>query len=121
MPCDWGQGVLLAAGRLCRGQSAEDQASNAKDKATVCAGALGIADLNPLADPDRLKARAADKARRLRESAGNVADQDVKSALPSMAGSYVEIQKERADDLTVVATWAKRRAGHVDALRKACT
>ncbi len=100
--------------------SAVNQASTTMDKAAVCAEALGIADLNPLVDPERLKARAADKERRLRELAGSVADQDVKSSLLTMADSYVEIQKERVDDLTVVANWAKRNAAHLDALRKAC-
>lgn len=100
--------------------SAVNQASTAVDKATVCAEALGLADLNPLADPERLKARAADKERRLRELAGSVSDQDVKASLLTMADSYVEIQKERVDDLTIVAKWAKRNAEHLDSLRRAC-
>lgn len=100
--------------------NAVDQASNTKDKVTVCAEALGIADLNPLVDPERLKARAADKERRLRELANNVADQDVKNSLFTMADSYIEIQKEHIEDAGVVANWAKRNADHLDALRKAC-
>jgi hypothetical protein len=91
------------------------------DKASVCAEALGLADLNPLVDPDRLRARAAAKEQRLRELAGNVSDGDVKSSLLTMADSYVEVQKERFDDLTVVANWAKRNAVRLDALRQACT
>lgn len=91
------------------------------DKASVCAEALGIADLNPLVDPEKLKARAADKERRLRELAGNVSDGDVKNSLLTMADSYIEVQKEHFEDLGVVASWAKRNAVHLDALRKACT
>jgi hypothetical protein len=102
-------------------ESAVNQASAATDKATVCTEALGLADLNPLVDPERVKERAADKERRLRELAGNVADGDVKNSLLSMADSYVEVQKERFDDMTVVASWAKRNTERLDALRRACT
>jgi hypothetical protein len=111
--------ALLLAGCSEVG-SAVNQASTTIDKGSVCAEALGIADLNPLVDPERLKARAADKERRLRELAGSVADQDVKSSLLTLADSYVEIQKERIDDLGVVGNWAKRNAAHLDSLRKAC-
>jgi hypothetical protein len=38
-----------------------------------------------------------------------------------MADSYVEVQKERFDDLSVVARWAKRNLDRLDALRAACT
>jgi hypothetical protein len=50
-----------------------------------------------------------------------VADKDVKSSLLTMADSYVEVQRERFDDLTVVANWTKRNAHDIDALRAACT
>ena len=120
----WGLGLLLTAAALLAGcdqaGSAVEQASSITDKASVCADALGLADLNPLVDPEKLKARAADKERRLRELANSVADQDVKRSLITMADSYVEVQKERFDDLTVVAAWAKRNADHLDALRSAC-
>jgi hypothetical protein len=121
----WGQGVLLAAVILLGGcaevGSAVDEAGAATDKASVCAEALGLTDLNPLVDPDRLRARAADKERRLRELAGNISDQDVKASLLTMADSYVEVQKDHFEDLSVVANWAKRNADHLDALRRACT
>jgi hypothetical protein len=111
-------GILLAASMVLTGCA---QASNVRDKATVCTEALGLADLNPLVDPEKLKARAQDKERRLRELADNVSDRDLKNSLLSMAGSYVEVQQERFDDLTVVASWATRNTAHLDALRKACT
>jgi hypothetical protein len=118
-------GVAFVTGLLVAGcgqvNSAVEQAGAVRDKASVCADALGLADLNPLVDPEKLKARAADKERRLRELAGNVADQDVRSSLLTMADSYLEVQKERFDDLTVVAAWAKRNTAHLDALRRACT
>jgi hypothetical protein len=120
----WQVSVLLAAAVSLAGcdqvNEAVDQASMTKDKVSVCAEALGLADLNPLVDPDKLKARAADKERRLRELAGSVSDQDVKASLLGLADSYVEVQKEHIEDLTVVAGWAKRNAPRVDALRKAC-
>jgi hypothetical protein len=121
----WGPGLLMAAAMSLAGcaevDSAVDQASEVKDRAAVCAEALGLADLNPLADPQKLKERAADKERRLRALADNVSDQDVKRSLFTLADSYVEIQKERVDDLTVVANWARRNTERLDALRAACT
>lgn len=120
-----GPAVLLAAATVLAGCAqvgeAADQVGGATNRATVCAEALGIADLNPLVNPDKLKARAADKAERLRELANNVSDNDVKRSLLTMADSYIEVQKEHVEDLTVVANWAKRNAAHLDALRKACT
>lgn len=113
--------LLLVLAGCDQVDSAVNEASAAGDRASVCAEALGLADLNPLVDPDRLAQRAADKERRLRELAGNVSDQDVKSSLLTMADSYVEVQKERFDDLSVVAAWAKRNADHLDALRAACS
>ncbi|WP_414637906.1 hypothetical protein [Actinophytocola sp.] len=114
-------GVVMSVAGCAQVDSAVDQASVATDKAAVCAEALGLADLNPLVDPAKLKARAEDKERRLRDLAANVADQDVKSSLLTMADSYVEVQKERFDDLSVVTAWASRNAAHLDALRAACT
>lgn len=118
-------GVLLGLSLLVSGCSevseAVDTANEVTDKATVCTEALGLADLNPLVDPEKLRARAEDKEQRLRELAENVGDQDVKSSLLTMADSYVEVQQERFEDMSVIAGWAKRNAERVDTLRKACT
>jgi TolA-binding protein len=120
-----GLGLVLAAVLTLAGcaevNSAVDEAGEFTDKASVCAEALGLADLNPLVDPEKLRARAEDKEQRLRELAGQVADQDVKNSLLTMADSYVEVQKERFEDLSVLAGWAKRNAERIDALRTACT
>jgi hypothetical protein len=116
----WSVPVLAVTG-CARVQSVADRADAAQNVASVCAEALGLADLNPLVDPARVKARAADKERRLRELADHVADKDVKSSLLTMADSYVEVQRERFDDLTVVANWATRNARDIGALRAACT
>ena len=120
----WGILGLVAA---CLGLTGCEQVSTAVDTANsagtgAAAGgeALGLADLNPLVDPAKIKARAADKAKRLRELAGQVQDQDVKNALFTMADSYVEVQKERFEDLGVVGKWAQRNAQHLDQLRKVC-
>jgi hypothetical protein len=117
--------VLLAAAAALAGcgqvQNAADKAQAAGSVAAVCAEALGLADLNPLVDPERVKARAADKERRFRELAANVSDKDVKASLLTMADSYVEVQRERWDDLGVVANWARRNARDLAALRAACT
>ena len=116
--------LLAAAAMLLSGcdqvSNAVDQGSRTADKVGVCAEALGLADLNPLVDPAKLKTRAEDKERRLRELAGNVQDQDVKRALLGMADSYVEVQKERIEDAGVVAKWVQRNVKKLDALRAAC-
>ncbi|MBE1500195.1 PBP1b-binding outer membrane lipoprotein LpoB [Amycolatopsis lexingtonensis] len=117
--------ALLAASALLLSGCAEvsdavDQGNRTADKVSACTEALGLADLNPLVDPAKLKARAADKERRLRELAANVQDQDVKNALLGMAGSYVEVQKERIEDAGVVAQWVQRNVTKLDALRAAC-
>jgi hypothetical protein len=122
----WGKtaGAVVVAGLLLTGcdevGGAVDQGSRTADKVSACAEALGLADLNPLVDPEKLKARAEDKEKRLRELAGNVADEDVKNALLGMADSYVEVQKERIEDAGVVARWVARNVGKLDALRAAC-
>jgi hypothetical protein len=100
--------------------STVDSVNSGTAKVSACGEALGLADLNPLVDPAKLKARAADKEARLRDLAGQVQDQDVKNALFTMADSYVEVQKERFDDLGVVGKWAQRNAQHLDQLRKVC-
>jgi len=112
--------VLLVAG-CAEVDEAVDQVNTVKDKAAVCAEALGLADLNPLVDPERLRARAADKERRFRELAEDVTDRDVKNSLLGLADSYVEVQKNRYEDLSIIAGWAKRNTERLDALRKACT
>jgi hypothetical protein len=112
--------VLVLAG--CEQVSeAADGVSSAADRASVCAEALGLADLNPLVDRERLKQRAEDKERRLRELADDVADEDVKASLLGLADSYVQVQKERLEDAGVVARWVQRNTERLDALRKACT
>ena len=113
--------VVLASVLVLAGCEAVDEASAVVDQASVCAEALGLADLNPLVDPDRLQERAEDKERRLRELADSVADQDVKSSLLGLADSYLQVQKERIDDASVVATWVQHNTERLDALRKACT
>jgi hypothetical protein len=110
--------LLLAA--CDQVDSTVDSVSGGAAKASACAEALGLADLNPLVDPAKIKARAEDKEERLRALAGQVQDQDVKNALFTMADSYVEVQKERFDDLGVVGKWAQRNATHLDQLRKVC-
>ena len=116
--------LLAAAGLLLAGcdqvSDAVDQTGKTADKVSACTEALGLADLNPLVDPEKLKARAVDKEKRLRELAGNVQDQNVKNALLGMADSYVEVQKERIEDAGVVAKWVQRNVKKLDALRAAC-
>nr|WP_133902539.1 hypothetical protein [Actinophytocola oryzae] len=120
-----GAGVALAATLVLAGctevNDAVDGASDFADKASVCGEALGLADLNPLVDADRLRERAEDKEQRLRELANDVADEDVRASLLGLADSYVQVQKERLEDAGVVARWVKRNTERLDALRRACT
>jgi hypothetical protein len=112
--------VLVVAG-CAEVDSAVDDANSFADRASVCAEALGLADLNPLVDKERLQARAEDKERRLRELANDVADEDVKASLLGLADSYLQVQKERLDDAGVVARWVQRNTERLDNLRMACT
>ncbi|MFC4855392.1 hypothetical protein [Actinophytocola glycyrrhizae] len=112
--------VLMVAGCAEVGEAVDDAGAVA-DRASVCAEALGLADLNPLVDSERLKARAEDKERRLRELADDVADEDVKASLLGLADSYLQVQKERLDDAGVVARWVQRNTERLDNLRVACT
>lgn len=134
----WGKAAaLLAAGALLlsgcdqdvdaadqggktTSQSKTTGQSGKTGKADACTEALGLADLNPLIDPAKLKARAEEKGKRLRELAGDVQDQNVKNALVDMADSYVEVKKEHIEDAGVVAQWVKRNVKNLDALRAAC-
>ena len=113
--------VLVAVAGCTEVGEAVDSASAVADRASVCAEALGLADLNPLVDKERLQQRAEDKERRLRELADNVADEDVKASLLGLADSYLQVQKERLDDAGVVARWVKRNTERLDNLRVACT
>jgi hypothetical protein len=113
--------VVLALMLVLSGCDTVNEASAVVDKASVCAEALGLADLNPLVDPDRLRERAEDKEQRLRELAESVADQDVKASLLGLADSYVQVQEERIEDASVVAKWVARNTERLDALRTACT
>ncbi|WP_033292981.1 hypothetical protein [Amycolatopsis jejuensis] len=122
----WGVAAVLAVtGTMLAGcdqvNSAVDTANNTASKVSACTEALGLADLNPLVDADKLKARAQDKERRLRELASDVQEQDVKNALLGMADSYVEVQKEHLQDAGVIARWTKRNLEKLDTLRKVCT
>jgi hypothetical protein len=113
--------VLLVVGGCAEVGEAVDEAGAVADRASVCAEALGLADLNPLVDQERLRARAEDKERRLRELAQDVADEDVKASILGLADSYLQVQKERLDDAGVVARWVRRNTERLDALRTACT
>jgi hypothetical protein len=113
--------VLVVAAGCAEVSEAVDDANVVADRASVCAEALGLADLNPLVDEERLRQRAEDKERRLRELADDVADEDVKASLLGLADSYLQVQKERLDDAGVVARWVQRNTERLDDLRTACT
>lgn len=97
-----------------------DQVGSTASKASACAEALGLTDLNPNLDPAQLAAQAQQKAARLRELADEVADQDLKQNLFTIADSYVELEERKAAGLRNVNDWVQRNAQNLSALRAVC-
>lgn len=97
-----------------------DQVDSASDKASVCAEALGLTNLNPNVDPAELAAQAQDKANRLRELADRTADGTLKQNLTTIADSYVALEQRKAQRLGDVNEWVQRNADNIGALRAAC-
>lgn len=112
--------AVLAAG-CSEVNDAVDDVSSVADKASVCTEALGLVDLLPWTDPDKVKERAADKEQRLRELSESVGDQDVARSLTTVADSYVAVQRERVEDITQASGWVRDHLDRIDALRSACT
>jgi hypothetical protein len=106
-----GLGLLLAG---CA------QVNSTTDKASACAEALGLSNLNPNLDPAQLAAQAQQKADRLRELANQVSDQDLKQNLVTIADSYVALEQRKAEGLSNVNDWVQRNAANLSALRAAC-
>jgi hypothetical protein len=106
-----GLGLLLGA---C------DQVDSTASKTSACAEALGLTNLNPNLDPAQLAAQAQQKAARLRELANQVADQDLKQNLFTIADSYVALEQRKAAGLSNVNDWVQRNADNLSALRAAC-
>jgi hypothetical protein len=113
-----GLGALL--GGCDQVGSAVDQANAAKDKASACAEATGLANLNPHLDPAELAAQAQQKSDRLRALAGQVTDQDLKQNLITIADSYVSLEQRKINRLSDVNGWLQRNATNLDNLRSAC-
>ena len=117
--------ALASAAVLVAGCSevndAVDEVSSVADKASVCTEALGLVDLLPWTDPEKVKERAADKEQRLRELAESVNYQDVAGSLTTLADSYVAVQRERIEDITQASDWVRNHLDRIDALRAACT
>ncbi|NKQ55312.1 hypothetical protein HFP15_20715 [Amycolatopsis sp. K13G38] len=113
-----GLGLLLTA--CDQVDSAVSQANTATDKASACAQALGLANINPNLNADELAAQAKDKSDRLRELANRVADQNLKQNLFTIADSYVDLEKRKADHLSNLNDWIQRNTGNLANLRSAC-
>src|SRR4051794_41128763 len=110
MRAGWGIGLVVA---LATALTACDQVGSAADKASVCAEALGLANVDPRVDPAELAEQAAQKADRLRQLANQVSDGDVKQSLLTIADSYVALEKHRADELGNLSDWIQRNAGNL--------
>jgi hypothetical protein len=117
-------GVLGLGGSLLSGCAqvnwAVGQASSAKDKASACAEALGLANLDPHLDPAALAAQAQQKANQLRQLANQVADQNLKQNLFTIADSYIALEQRKADQLGNLNDWIQRNAANLATLRAAC-
>ncbi|MCP2251753.1 hypothetical protein LY13_000484 [Prauserella aidingensis] len=113
-------GLLLLAG-CSEVAEVSESVGGAADKASVCGQALGIVDLNPNVDPQQVQDEAADKAQRLRDLAGQAAEQDLKQNLTALADGYVELEQQRADRIGDFNQWLKQNLNKLDQLRKACT
>ncbi|WP_158887637.1 hypothetical protein [Amycolatopsis anabasis] len=120
-----GLGFLLAGcaevnNAVDQANNAVDQATSATNKVSACGEALGLANLNPAAAPEKIKNEAQQKAERLRQLGNQVAEADVKQTLFTMADSYVELEKKRVDELANLSDWIKRNTENLDRLRRVC-
>ncbi|OLT41213.1 hypothetical protein BJF85_24370 [Saccharomonospora sp. CUA-673] len=112
-------GMMVLAGCSEAAEMHED-VTGAADKASVCGQALGIVDLNPNVDPEKVQAEAGEKAQQLRDLASDVADQDVKQNLTALADGYVEMEQRRVDRLGDFNQWVQRNLNNLEELRQAC-
>lgn len=101
-------------------QSAVDEVGATADKASVCAEALGLVNLNPNVDLDTVQAEAGEKANQLRELANQVADRSVRDNLLALADGYVELERRQAEHLGNANDWIQRNLANLDRLRQAC-
>jgi hypothetical protein len=115
-----GLGLSTMLGGCAQVNSAVGQANSAKDKASACTEALGLANLDPHIDPADLAAQAQQKADRLRQLANQVADQNLKQNLFTIADSYVALEQRKADQLGNLNDWIQRNADNLATLRAAC-
>jgi hypothetical protein len=116
-------GVLLS-GLLLAGcsevGSAVDQANNAKDRASACGEALGLANVDPNLDPAQLQAEADQRAKRLKELGNQVADQGLKQSFYDMSNSLAEVGQKAEGGLANLPDVIQRNTQRLDQLRKAC-
>ncbi|MEU6645091.1 hypothetical protein ABZ863_21360 [Saccharomonospora sp. NPDC046836] len=112
-------GLLLLTG-CDEVNEAVDQVNTVASKASVCTEALGLANLNPNVDPEQVIAQAEEKANRLQELASQVAEQDVKQTLLTMADGYLELERQRLDNLSAFSQWLQRNLNNLEQLRQAC-
>jgi hypothetical protein len=112
-------GVIVLSGCSEVG-SAIEQGDQAASKARVCGEALGLVDLNPNVDPEKLRAKAEEKANRLRELGNEVADQTVRENLFAIADGYLELEQRKLDNLDAFHGWLQRNLSRLDKLRQAC-
>lgn len=111
--------AVLATG-CAEVNDAADQVNSAAGKASVCAEALGVADLNPNVDPEQVRADAEQKANRLRELGEQATQQDLRQTLFAMADGYLELEQGKLDHLNGFNQWLQQNLRNLEQLRQAC-
>ncbi|NYI88933.1 sigma54-dependent transcription regulator [Amycolatopsis endophytica] len=97
------------------------EAAETADRASACAQALGLANLNPNATAQEVADQAQQKAGELRDLGNQVADQTLKENLFAIADSYVALEQRKSQGLSDVNDWIQTNAANLDRLRQACT
>ena len=119
--------TILGAAALTAVLAGCDQVSDAvgsadaaADKASICIDAVKLAGFYPdLSNPEQAVKDAENTAKKLSDLAERAGDKTLKEALSDMSGKVAELTPSTLDPANV-ATWAKEKAGALNALTQAC-
>ena len=97
------------------------EAAETADRASACAQALGLANLNPYASAEQVANQAQQKAGELRDLGNQVSDQTLQQNLFAIADSYVALEQRKSQGISDVNDWIQTNTANLDRLRQACT
>lgn len=97
------------------------EAAETADRASACAQALGLANLNPNLSADELADQAQQKAEDLRNLGNRVADRTLQQNLFAIADSYVALEQRKTQGISDVNDWIQTNTANLARLRQACT